>query len=590
MTSSDRTLEIVLDKERIRLSEGYCFNIAVENIEAFDEILLFENDRRLGPIENMHSRIRDEGRGLFSPWDGHLFFSSSDGSDPGANSRTYSLKARIFSPEEKRRQKPKTLHLNLTEKCNLRCRICKPEEFTSYAGSASLSREVIDKVIADAFDSLSQLRLDSAGELLLSPHLPYVLQEATKRSIPIFVSTNGLLITEEKAEMLCSSSLDSIQISCDSPDRETLEWIRRGADFDKLIRGTENLVRTRERHGGKRPRIEFHAALLQQNLHQLPDLVRMAKKLGIEGVGVAYGFIHSFMDPEWAVIWEKERCNGIVREAFELSKELGISFNAPILFNAPRDISTTRYCQYLFEWSYIQPTGKVYPCCIGAGDYECGDLNSESFTDVWFGERYEKLRSTYDTPNPAFYKCASCYISAGWHPNDYKSHFSPNHWKYVEERLKGMPREQECSYCTYGEYLFPADLADDIQEMARHLNNGEAQAAAAILAKAINRHPDLADLYNLYAETLVHDDRLAEAHRVLHGILEEWPDNWQALNNLSVLATNERRYADALELLKKVLARNPANTYARNNLSRLKEMIVMEERESRQQKKFTHAN
>jgi radical SAM protein with 4Fe4S-binding SPASM domain len=589
MTSGARTMEIDLDKESIRLLEGYCFNIAVDNIETYDEIFLFENDRRLGPIENTHSRIRDEGRGLFSPWEGQLFFSSSDGSDPRANGRVYSLKARVLTSEEKQRQMPKTIHLNLTEKCNLRCRICKPEDFTSYAGSASLSREVIDKVIAEAFDSLTQLRLDSAGELLLSPHLPYVLEEATKRSIPIFVSTNGLLITEEKAEMLCSSSLDIIQISCDSPNRETLEWIRRGADFDRLIRGTEILVRTRERHGGKRPRIDFHAALLQQNLHQLPDLVRMAKNLGIEGVGVAYGFIHSFMDPEWAVFWEKERCNGIVKESFQLAKELGISFNAPILFNAPRAISTTRHCQYLFEWSYVQPTGKVYPCCIGAGDFECGDLNGESFSEVWFGERYEKLRSTYDTPNPAYYKCASCYISAGWHPNDYKSHFSPNHWKYVEERLKGMPREQECSYCTYGEYFFPADLADDIQETAKLISNGEAQAAASILAKAINRHPDLADLHNLYAETLVHGGRVAEAHRVLNGVLEEWPDNWQALNNLSVLATGQRRYADALELLKKVLARDPANTYARKNLVRLKEMVAKEQRESMQQDTFANA-
>jgi hypothetical protein len=50
MTSGTRTMEIVLDKERIRLLEGYCFNIAVENIETYDKIFFFENDRRFGPI------------------------------------------------------------------------------------------------------------------------------------------------------------------------------------------------------------------------------------------------------------------------------------------------------------------------------------------------------------------------------------------------------------------------------------------------------------------------------------------------------------------------------------------------------------
>jgi len=567
-------LKIALDKTHMKHLAGLCFTIPVENLERYDEVFIFEGGKKLGPLDSIHTHIVEFGSGLYSPWEGNIFFSSGDGSDPSTNDHAYRIEARIITEEEKRRQKPKTIHLNLTEKCNLLCRICKPEDFSSYEGCASLSRDVIDKVIAEAFDTLSHLRLDSAGELLLSPHLSYVLEEATKRNIPIFVSSNGALITEEKAEMLCSSSLDCIQISVDSPERETLEWIRRGADYDKVIQGAKNLVKARERRGSKKPRIEFHAALMRQNIKQLPDLMRLARNIGIDGVGVAYCFIHQYMDPEWAVFWEKETCNTIIREAAAVARELGISFNAPLAFNAPRTIDTTRYCQYLFDWSYIQPTGKVYPCCISSGEYECGDLNTELFTDVWFGKKYNELRDTYNSPNPVYYKCASCYISAGWHPNDYKSHFNQAHWKYIEERLKCTPEEQQSAYCTYGDYLLPADLADDIKETALLNHTGRAEVASAILLNALTKHPEIPDLHNIYAETLVQSGHTTQARQVIERILHQWPENWQALNNLAVLETYDHKYRNALELFKKVLEINPGNKNARKNLLALKEQIT----------------
>ena len=52
--------------------------------------LLYENTTRLGPPHTEHAEIVKHGRGRFSHWnDSGFIFSSSDGSSPRTNGRTY---------------------------------------------------------------------------------------------------------------------------------------------------------------------------------------------------------------------------------------------------------------------------------------------------------------------------------------------------------------------------------------------------------------------------------------------------------------------------------------------------------------------
>ena len=50
---------------------------------------LFENDHEIGPPHMLHEAIASRGGGGFSHWGSHLFFSSSDGTNPRTNGRTY---------------------------------------------------------------------------------------------------------------------------------------------------------------------------------------------------------------------------------------------------------------------------------------------------------------------------------------------------------------------------------------------------------------------------------------------------------------------------------------------------------------------
>ena len=53
---------------------------------------VLEDGRSLGPAHALHDDIRSLGAGRFSLWSGTLYFSSSDGSDPRTNGRTYAVR------------------------------------------------------------------------------------------------------------------------------------------------------------------------------------------------------------------------------------------------------------------------------------------------------------------------------------------------------------------------------------------------------------------------------------------------------------------------------------------------------------------
>ncbi len=55
-------------------------------------LMLFEDGRPLGPAHAPHDQMRALGGGRFSHWGAHLFFTTSDNSDPRSNGRRYTVR------------------------------------------------------------------------------------------------------------------------------------------------------------------------------------------------------------------------------------------------------------------------------------------------------------------------------------------------------------------------------------------------------------------------------------------------------------------------------------------------------------------
>jgi hypothetical protein len=87
---------IVGDLSNIKAEQGYCYTARVpewiiSDAKGHSTIRIFENGKSLAPAHSIHGDIRRLGKGRFSHWFDHVYFSTSDNSDPRTNGRTYSF-------------------------------------------------------------------------------------------------------------------------------------------------------------------------------------------------------------------------------------------------------------------------------------------------------------------------------------------------------------------------------------------------------------------------------------------------------------------------------------------------------------------
>ncbi len=131
------------------------------------------------------------------------------------------------------------LRISLTEKCNLRCTYCMPEEGIPLKPKAHFmtSDEVVG--IAKEFVALGtdKIRL-TGGEPLLRKDFSEILYQLAQLPVELTLTTNGVLL-DRFMEELVAAGVKSINISLDTLIPERFKTITRRSDFDRVQKNIE---------------------------------------------------------------------------------------------------------------------------------------------------------------------------------------------------------------------------------------------------------------------------------------------------------------------------------------------------------------
>ena len=149
------------------------------------------------------------------------------------------------------------LRISVTDRCNLRCTYCMPEDVTFQPQSHLLTFEEITRFAQVASQlGVDKLRL-TGGEPLMRRELPKLVAMLT--ALPgirdIGLTTNGVLLPEH-AQSLYDGGLRRINISLDTLDREQFVAVARRDELDRVLTGIE----AAERAGFERIKINAVAA------------------------------------------------------------------------------------------------------------------------------------------------------------------------------------------------------------------------------------------------------------------------------------------------------------------------------------------
>lgn len=130
---------------------------------------------------------------------------------------------------------------NVTRACNLKCLHCYAQA-TEKVLEKELSTQQAKKVLDDLAQFGVPVILFSGGEPLVRPDLPELADYAVKKGMRAVISTNGTLITKEKANELKKIGLSYVGVSLDGMEEVNDNFRKKKGAFKAAISGIENCL------------------------------------------------------------------------------------------------------------------------------------------------------------------------------------------------------------------------------------------------------------------------------------------------------------------------------------------------------------
>jgi|GEM_PF-6105694 MoaA/NifB/PqqE/SkfB family radical SAM enzyme len=283
---------------------------------------------------------------------------------------------------------PSKIRLNISEACNLKCRMCSCNKvgFKQNLMSFETFKDIINQVTA--YNPNAFLSLIGKGEPLLNMDCMNMIKYAFERKIPVIsLTSNGTLLNDSYQKELLSNTNGNLGISISIDGlKNAYEKIRIGGDYDKVVENVCNLIELKKKLNNKKVIISVNMTKIRHKQDELNDYVRFWVKCGIDQI--------------------------VIRSLFEVKNHSFISLwlDRALLPEFPEK----QPCQFLYSFLQYEFTGKINHLCFGPyGHNKIVDFHSEkdNIKEIWESKIYSNLRD-FHINNPDAYSplCKNCDI------------------------------------------------------------------------------------------------------------------------------------------------------------------------------------
>jgi SynChlorMet cassette radical SAM/SPASM protein ScmE len=170
---------------------------------------------------------------------------------------------------------PRSLDLDITNYCNLRCKYC-----SHFSSAGDVSSDLPAEEWLNFFQELNRYGIMTVslqgGEPFYRKDLPELIEGIVRNRMRFSILSNGTLITDEAAVCLASTHrCDGVQVSIDGSDASTHDVFRGKGSFSKALEGIELL---RKHDVPVSVRVTIH----KKNVHDLGKIARfLLEDLGL---------------------------------------------------------------------------------------------------------------------------------------------------------------------------------------------------------------------------------------------------------------------------------------------------------------------
>ncbi|MBZ9577958.1 radical SAM protein [Patescibacteria group bacterium] len=175
---------------------------------------------------------------------------------------------------------PDVLQISITSRCNLGCKMCSVNKYTT-SEEEEMTLEEVKKIIniAKKHFRIKELILTGGEPLLVGEKAVEVSKFAHQKDIKVTLTTNGYFL-KEYAYRLTEAGVSHFHISVDGL-RDTHNYLRGNPEsFDRVIESIKFLAEVRQKYNYKYS-IGIAMLVLKKNINEIYDLYNCCDELGV---------------------------------------------------------------------------------------------------------------------------------------------------------------------------------------------------------------------------------------------------------------------------------------------------------------------
>lgn len=244
-------------------------------------------------------------------------------------------------------------------------------------------------LLENAYPYVCSLDLWNYGEPFLHDRIVDMFQLADEMAIESICSTNGFWLkssSRSEKEAVLASGLHTLIVALDGATAESHASYRVGSAFQDIVDGVAELVRIRNAASSRRPILELQCIVMKHNAHEIPAIIEIAKRLGVDRLTLKSVNLMIGRDPGQPATGDVEyagNANAYLPDEPDLRRYTEIP-------SGPIDMQD---CSRLWKMMIVNSDGKVAVCCRDLNGEVVGrSAHSERLDLIWNGPEYTEFR------------------------------------------------------------------------------------------------------------------------------------------------------------------------------------------------------
>ncbi|SFH87977.1 tungsten cofactor oxidoreducase radical SAM maturase [Tindallia magadiensis] len=312
----------------------------------------------------------------------------------------------------------KKIYLELTNRCNLHCKICYRNnwDFRSF----DMSDELLSKILGEiqSVEGLESIVIGGIGEPTVHPRFEEVLERL--KDYPIHVTTNGTNLTEERMTKMVKR-VQTVTVSVDGME-DSFQKIR-GEKLSLIIENLQRLQQIKKDMKSELPKLDIQFVISKDNDDDLLAVIDLTKSLNADCLIVS-NLIPQTEETKNSImytLYPTENTKGNLNQIRYYAWKQNVNIYIPAMA-----LKTERRCDFIEDvTTFITAYGDIVPCYRLSQNsqefvfgrkkmvkkYRFGNLKDKGLLEIWNSDEYRKFR--YTIYNNHYPSCPDCDLVEG---------------------------------------------------------------------------------------------------------------------------------------------------------------------------------